>query len=43
MASAIEDSELLVVPGGTHVVPLEAPERVNSAVGGFLRKTFTRV
>lgn len=36
MAELIEGSELLVVPDGTHVAPLEVPTTVNRAVESFL-------
>lgn len=36
MAAAIADSELLVVPSGTHIAPLELPELVNAAIEKFL-------
>jgi pimeloyl-ACP methyl ester carboxylesterase len=38
MALAIPGAELLMVPGGSHTAPLEAPERVNDAVADFLRR-----
>jgi pimeloyl-ACP methyl ester carboxylesterase len=38
MHEAIPGSELLVLPGGTHVGPLEHPELVNSRVRDFLAK-----
>jgi pimeloyl-ACP methyl ester carboxylesterase len=37
MAELIEDSTLVVVPGGTHVAPLEAPDLVNHAIADFAR------
>lgn len=36
MADAIPDSEFVVVPGGSHVAPLEVPDLVNGAVEKFL-------
>lgn len=36
MASLIPTSELLVLPGGTHVGPLELPATVNGAIEKFL-------
>jgi pimeloyl-ACP methyl ester carboxylesterase len=38
MALAIPDAELVMVPGGSHTTPLEAPETVQQAVADFLRK-----
>jgi pimeloyl-ACP methyl ester carboxylesterase len=38
MAAAIPDSELMVVPGATHVVPLERREAVSERILGFLRE-----
>ncbi|MEZ4460053.1 MAG: alpha/beta hydrolase [bacterium] len=38
MNEAIAHSELLVVPGGTHVAPVELPDLINSAVEKFLQK-----
>jgi pimeloyl-ACP methyl ester carboxylesterase len=38
MALAIPGAELLMVPGGSHTTPLEAPTRVNQAVADFLRR-----
>ncbi|WP_168210357.1 alpha/beta fold hydrolase [Persicimonas caeni] len=38
MADQIADSELIVLPGGTHVGPIELPELVNGAIEKFLRK-----
>jgi pimeloyl-ACP methyl ester carboxylesterase len=37
MAKLIPDSELLVVPSGTHIAPLELPNLINSAIEKFLR------
>jgi len=34
----IRNSELVVIPGSGHVLPLEAPEAFNLAVGSFLQK-----
>lgn len=42
MAEAIEHSELMVVSGGTHAAPLEAPELINSAIADFLREIYER-
>jgi hypothetical protein len=36
MAQAIRGSDLLVLPGGTHVGPLEQPDLLASRVGAFL-------
>jgi len=38
MALAIPGAELLMVPGGSHTAPLEAPDRVQDAVADFLRR-----
>ena len=38
MAAAIPKSELLMVAGGTHVVPLERKELVSERVELFLRE-----
>ncbi len=38
MALEIAEAELLMVPGGSHTTPLEAPARVEEAVADFLRK-----
>ena len=40
MAEAIEDSDLMVVSGGTHVAPLEAPDLINSAIADFLHDVY---
>jgi pimeloyl-ACP methyl ester carboxylesterase len=40
MHEAIRGSELLVLPGGTHVGPLEHPDLVVSRVGAFLADRF---
>lgn len=40
MAERIRESDLIVVPGGTHVGPLEAPELLNSSVEDFLRNVY---
>jgi pimeloyl-ACP methyl ester carboxylesterase len=40
MHEAIAGSELLVLPGGTHVGPLEHPELVNERVQAFLAARF---
>lgn len=40
MHEAIPGSELLVLPGGTHVGPLEHPELVEERVTAFLEKHF---
>lgn len=37
MAEAIPTGELLMVPGGTHVTPIEQPELVDDRVKAFLR------
>ncbi|MBA2665069.1 MAG: alpha/beta hydrolase [Bradymonadaceae bacterium] len=36
MAELIEASELVIVPSGTHVAPLELPDLVNAAIEKFL-------
>jgi pimeloyl-ACP methyl ester carboxylesterase len=38
MALAIPGAQLLMVAGGSHTTPLEAPAQVNEVVGDFLRK-----
>jgi pimeloyl-ACP methyl ester carboxylesterase len=38
MAAALPQGELLMVPGGTHVVPIEQPELVRERVLAFLRE-----
>jgi len=38
MAEAIPGAELLVVPRGTHVAPIEQPELVNARIETFLRE-----
>ncbi len=38
MAERIADSELVVLPGGTHVGPIELPDLVNGAIEKFLRR-----
>ena len=38
MALAIPGAELVLVQGGSHTTPLEAPERVHRAVEDFLRR-----
>lgn len=42
MADAIEGAELLIVPGGTHVAPLETPDLINNQVETFLRSVYDR-
>lgn len=37
MADRIEKSELLILPGGTHVGPIELPELVGEAIESFLQ------
>ncbi len=39
MASLMPDSDLLIVPSGTHIAPLELPELVNGAVEKFLTRS----
>jgi len=39
MVSLLPTSELLVVPSGTHIAPLELPDLINSAIEKFLRST----
>jgi len=38
MALEIAGAELMMVPGGSHTTPLEAPARVEQAVADFLRR-----
>jgi pimeloyl-ACP methyl ester carboxylesterase len=38
MAEAIPKGELFIVPRGSHVVPIEQPERVNARIETFLRE-----
>jgi pimeloyl-ACP methyl ester carboxylesterase len=38
MAETLPRGELLLVPGGTHVVPIEQPERVDARILAFLRE-----
>lgn len=38
MAERVEDGELIVLPGGTHVGPIELPDLVNGAIEKFLRR-----
>lgn len=38
MAELVEDSEFVIVPGGTHVAPLELPDLVIAAMEKFLMK-----
>jgi pimeloyl-ACP methyl ester carboxylesterase len=38
MADNIPDSELLILPSGTHVGPIELPDLVSGAIEKFLRK-----
>ena len=35
IAAAIPDSTLVIVPGAGHMLPLEAPEAVNSAIAAW--------
>ncbi len=37
MAETLPRGELLIVPGGTHVAPLEQPELIDARIGAFLR------
>jgi hypothetical protein len=37
MASSIPGAEMLLVPHGTHVAPIEQPELVGERVSRFLR------
>jgi pimeloyl-ACP methyl ester carboxylesterase len=39
MTEAIPRGELLMVPGGTHVTPIEQPEIVNARIERFLRES----
>jgi pimeloyl-ACP methyl ester carboxylesterase len=36
MAATIPDAELMIVPGGTHYVPVEFPVEINERILGFL-------
>jgi pimeloyl-ACP methyl ester carboxylesterase len=36
MAEAMPHGEYVLVPGGTHILPLEDRERVNAAIAAFL-------
>jgi pimeloyl-ACP methyl ester carboxylesterase len=38
IAAAIPDSELVIVPGAGHMLPLEAPEAVNDAIAAWLAR-----
>ena len=38
MADEIPDAELVIVPGGSHYVPIEFPARVNEALVDWLRR-----
>jgi pimeloyl-ACP methyl ester carboxylesterase len=38
LAAALPQGELLMVAGGTHVVPLERKERVSERIEKFLRE-----
>jgi pimeloyl-ACP methyl ester carboxylesterase len=40
MADAIPDSELVVLPDGSHTAPLEHPERVEQAVASYFARHF---
>lgn len=42
MANAIPDAELMLVPRGTHVTPIEQPETVNARIETFLRDRVLR-
>jgi pimeloyl-ACP methyl ester carboxylesterase len=42
LAKALPRSELIVVPGGTHVAPLERRELVGEAIRSFWRKAVTQ-
>lgn len=37
MNEMIDESELVIVPGGTHIAPLELPDLVNTSVEKFLK------
>jgi pimeloyl-ACP methyl ester carboxylesterase len=41
IAAAIPDSELVIVPGAGHMIQLEAPEAVNSAIARWLARPAT--
>ncbi len=38
IAAAIPDSELVIVPGAGHMLPLEAPDAVNAAIAAWLSR-----
>ena len=38
LADFLPDSELIVVPNGTHIAPLELPDLVNASIEKFLRR-----
>jgi pimeloyl-ACP methyl ester carboxylesterase len=38
IAAAIPDSELVIVPGAGHMIQLEAPDAVNSAIARWLER-----
>jgi pimeloyl-ACP methyl ester carboxylesterase len=38
IAAAIPNSELVIVPGAGHMIQLEAPEAVNSAIARWLQR-----
>lgn len=38
MAAEIPDAELIIVPGGSHYVPIEFPERVNAVLTDWLHR-----
>ncbi len=42
MAEAIDNSELIIVPGGTHVAPLELPDLVTAALDRFFDRHHLR-
>ena len=42
MAESLPSGELLVVPSGTHIAPLELPDLVNSAIEKFLGQSSIR-
>ena len=38
MATTIPDAELMIIPGGTHYVPVEFPDEINQRILTFLRQ-----
>jgi pimeloyl-ACP methyl ester carboxylesterase len=42
MAASIPNSELMMVPGATHVVPIERREEIRDRIIEFVRDRVTR-